>query len=143
LPVDSQNNLFDINPFIQPGERLKQLVSVKDYRKREISKLFEEVSPWVYKVDHYLYDGVDQDWLDGFNGKDVTFIHSVIPDITTLDDEMYMQLYNVFIAGIMFHAHDSIPAPTNSNVPFNETGMYKTLYDKEILYLTNRLPQIK
>jgi len=143
LTVDSQNNLFDINPFIQPGERLKQLISVKDYRKREISKLFEEVSPWVYKIDHYLYDGVDQDWLDGFNGKDVTFIHSVIPDIDTLDDEMYMQLYNVFIAGIMYHAHDSIPAPTNSNVPFNETGMYKTLYDKEILYLTNRLPQIK
>jgi len=143
LTVDSQNNLFDINPFIQPEERLKRLVAIKDYRGNDISKFFIEDSQWVYKIDHYLDTSVDDDILKVLDGKDITFIHSVIPDVSTLSDEMYMEMYNAIIAGIMYHAHDSIPSPTSSNVPFNETGMYKTLYDNEIAYLVNRLPQIK
>ena len=139
--VDRNVNLFDTSSVTEdvPGSLLK----VVDDRYVDITKYFKEVSFGVYKIDRFCNVSVDEQILAELDGREITFVREMIPDIETLSDRLQIQLLSVIVAGIMFHAHDSIPSPTSSNVPFNETGMYKSMYDKAIEQLKNKLPQRK
>ena len=110
---------------------------IEDDNSVSVGKFFRKVKNHTFKVKDEL-SGV---FYDRYNEKTITFFRTQLPDIVELSGTVQLLLFEAIINGILYHTHSSIPSPTASNVPFNETGMYKQLYDKAVSDLINRFPQ--
>lgn len=92
----------------------------------------------IIKTDTDQYRYVHDEYREKNKGKQIFFIRSIIPDISTLDNRMYNKLSNAMVEGIMYQIQESIPAPTDRDmINFTIQRYFKA---KEALL--NSLPQV-
>jgi len=145
--VDKEIDVFDLNVFPVPpiGEEIHVglLMKIEDEDGLSIDGMFTEVDPYIYKVNKFVDDRVNQEWLNENDGKTITFIREYTPSVKRLDNRMYDMLFSVIVEGIIYYTQDALPNPTGSQSPFPETNQHYQKYEQSKMRLLNKLPQRK
>jgi len=131
---------YDLDALYTPvgNEILLDTYKILDTQGIDRGSFFNSPSKNVFVVK----EGQQECFMEEYDEDDIVFYRNQIPDIEALDNKVQILLFEAIINGIMYYTHSAIPSPVQSNVPFNETGMYYKLYRESIDRLRNQFPQV-
>lgn len=141
--IDQDTIVYDIGALYTTigNETALDVISIRDDEGFDVSRYFREKDVYVFTVDRFTLESENDRFLKDQDGREITFVRRVIPDIETLDLRIQTLIFPAIIEGMLMYTHDSIPNPTANNSPAQETAQHYGMYEKQKLLLINQLPQ--
>lgn len=141
--IDKDTYVYDIQALYVPvnNELAMDVFAIEDDLGVDVSKFFVEIEPGVFSVSKYMLQDTNDNFLKSYDQQELTFHRDVIVDIETINYKQQLLVFPALIEGMMAKTHDSIPNPTSSGNPMQETAQHYTLYENAIKKLLNEIPQ--
>ncbi len=141
--IDKTIDTYDLDSlYVTIGKEIPlSVISIKDHNGDSLDKVCREVGSNVFRFSKFIDESINEAILDYLDGETIVFNRQVIPDIESLSTKIQTLIFNAVIEGIMWYTHDSIPNPTASNSPAQETNVHYQRYSDAKKLLKNNLPQ--